>query len=130
MAGTTHHKVLIVGGEDNNGWLPNAEIYDPATGIWTQTGDMMEGRTAATANLLPDGRVFVAGGLNVSLIGLTSIEEYDPLQGAWHVSHLKLHDGRFSHTTTTLLDGSLIVAGGSHRGFNLAREAELFVMPR
>ncbi len=77
------------------------------------------------------GGVFVAGGLNVSFIGLTSIEEYDPLQRTWHVSDLNLQYGRFSHTTTTLLDGSLIVAGGSHRGLgSLPRNAELFVMPR
>jgi hypothetical protein len=56
-----------------------AEIYDPATGLWTETGSMVNARATHTANLLPDGRVLVAaGGTNGNGGALTSAEIYTP----------------------------------------------------
>jgi hypothetical protein len=63
--------VLVAGGGCNIGHdcdagsflntLASAELYDPATGTWAKTGKMHVGRQFATANLLPDGDVLVAG---------------------------------------------------------------------
>jgi len=38
------------------------ETYDPATGVWTHSGYLLDRRYSHTANLLPDGRVLVVGG--------------------------------------------------------------------
>lgn len=52
-------KVLIAGGES---WLnfsgtavATAELYDPATGTFSATGNMMRARVGHTATLLNDG---------------------------------------------------------------------------
>ena len=55
-------KVLVVGGRDSIGPIASAELYDPATGIWSSTGSLNTGRDAHTATLLQDGTVLVAGG--------------------------------------------------------------------
>jgi hypothetical protein len=54
-------QVLIAGGE-----TAKAELFNPATGAFTATGDMTVSRTGHTATLLADGRVLIAGGVQVN----------------------------------------------------------------
>src|SRR5712691_11822475 len=52
-------KVLVAAGFDNNAnldGLVSAEIYDPATGKWTLTGNLNAGRYSQTATLLGSGK--------------------------------------------------------------------------
>jgi WD40 repeat protein len=62
-------KVLVAGGMSNGTDLQHpthfptsAELYDPATGTFSATGDATRQRYFATATLLTRGRVLVAGG--------------------------------------------------------------------
>jgi hypothetical protein len=84
--------VLAAGGETDGcsgnycaffGSVSSAELYDPATGTWTPTGDMTALREVHTATLLNDGRVLMAGGLFYGGIGVfyggtASAELYTP----------------------------------------------------
>ena len=59
-------RVLVAGGVDPGkgylGALASAELYDPATGQWTETGSMSTWRIYSKAISLADGRVLVLGG--------------------------------------------------------------------
>lgn len=105
-------KVLVTGGFNSTlapSILSNAELYDPATGAWTTTGNLGTGRVYHTATMLPNGKVLVAGGMNI--IGLSSAELYNPDSGSWTYAK-GLNEIRLVHTATLLPNGKVLVAGG------------------
>lgn len=111
-------KVLVAGGAkchtENNvfvcQYFDSAELYDPATGTWSSTGNLNTARADHTATLLPNGKVLVVMGGNNSGI-LNSAELYDPATGTWSYTG-NLNTARFGHTATLLLNGKVLVAGG------------------
>ncbi len=107
-------------------------LFDPTTNVWTQTRALVVPRAFFTANLLPDGNVFAVGGspdYYTVQSALSSTEEYDPIAGRWHLLASTLEHARFAHTATTLLDGSVLVAGGFADGETVP-EAEIFITPK
>jgi hypothetical protein len=72
--------VLVAGGANTAGWPRNAELYDPSMGRWKRAGTTTSSREHATAALLGEGRVLLAGGGNPS--ALASAELYDPASTA------------------------------------------------
>jgi len=113
-------RVLVVGGRTGPLGtpivVPNAELFDPASGRWTTTGDLIHARADHTATLLADGRVLVAGG-TAAIGGVTSVldsaEIYDPSTGTWSATGRLTHS-RALHTATALADGAVIVTGGDN----------------
>jgi Tol biopolymer transport system component len=109
-------QVLVAGGNNSNGTLKSAELYNPATGTWSTTGSLNTSRAFHTATLLPGGKVLVAGGFSCApppqtCSQLNSAELYDPTTGTW--SNMgDLNAARDSHTATLLLNGKVLVAGG------------------
>jgi uncharacterized delta-60 repeat protein len=106
-------KVLIAGGEtDAAAYAPTAEaeLYDPATGTFTATGSMTTGRDWATATLLPDGKVLVAGGKGADFANLSSAELYDPATGTWTATGSMQASG-YALTSTLLNSGKVLVTG-------------------
>lgn len=121
-------KVLVAGGFTNNGGTAaSAELYDPAggtNGTWTATGSLIGPRGYHTATLLPNGKVFVAGGYTGGSSGLPTAELFDPVSGSWTATS-SLSTARFSHTATLLSSGKVLVAGGN-TGSSALASAELF----
>lgn len=103
-------KVLIAGGNDNNGLAPGALLYDPDNNIWTSAGSLATPRFLQTATLLSDGTVLVVGGTNGA--ALASAEIFDPTTGNWAATG-SLTTGRYSHTATLLTNGKVLVVGGN-----------------
>lgn len=105
-------KVLVTGGHYGSNALTNSMLYDPATGQWSQTGELITGRFNHTATLLFNGKVLVAGGRQrLADAYLNSAELYDPVTGQWsQTGHLNI--GRALHTATLLPNRKVLIAGG------------------
>jgi N-acetylneuraminic acid mutarotase len=116
-------KVLIVGGNTGgiggDGVLAISELFDPATGSWSKTGNLTAERYSHTATLLPTGEVLVAGGENqqnhyphLSYNDLYTAELYDSVTRTWTRTD-SLVSARAGHTATLLPDGQVLIAGGA-----------------
>ena len=80
-------RVLVAGGEDGwgEGFPPysTTSVFDPDTLSWSVGPDLAELRSNASATLLHDGRILLAGGIGMALdieevYPLASSEEVDP----------------------------------------------------
>lgn len=81
----TNGKVLIAAGSagDGDGGFSGAELYDPTTGAFVRTGDLITAREYHAAALLGDGTVLFTGG---HIIRPASSELYDPVTGTFSAS--------------------------------------------
>ena len=105
----TNGKVLVAG-------YDSAELYDPATGTWSITGNPISTNGVGTATLLLNGKVLVSG--------YTSAELYDPVTGTWSTTG-NLNTARGRPTATLLPNGKVLVTGGYRDGLSL-NSAELY----
>ena len=119
-------RVLVTGGAltASGPDVASAEVYDPATGQWADTGSLGTARGAQTATLLLDGRVLVAAGRSNSG-DVASAEVYDPATGQWTGTG-SLSAVRAAHTATRLLDGRVLVAGGWYGHYSFPTNTEVY----
>ncbi len=105
-------KVLIAGGGSgvataSSQPIQSAELFDPATGLFTLIGNMVERRSAHSAILLDDGTVLISAGSNGAgtLYPTNTAEIFNPANNSFtavgpmnypHLAQLpgKLRDGR------------------------------------
>jgi N-acetylneuraminic acid mutarotase len=105
-------RVLVASG--SSGPIParNAELFDPATGLWSPGGYMAKGRSFAAASVLESGKVLVSGGSDGTI--LNSAELYDPVNNSWSAGGtLAGGVARWHHTSTLLGNAKVLIAGGA-----------------
>jgi hypothetical protein len=120
-------RVLITGGLVPAGVGPatiddkTAEIFDPAAGTFSPTGDMTVTRFNHTAIALNDGRVLIVGGNQRN-----SAEVYDPTSGTFSaVGDMEVAHG-LGHRAVRLLDGRVLVVGGDAGSIQPSAVTEIF----
>jgi hypothetical protein len=118
VTGPNAGKVLVTGGGQRIGLTVEArcELYDPATGSFTLTGQLNEGRAFHTATRLLDGRVLVTGGHDTGFgNNHDTAEIYAPATGTWLFA-ASMATRRARHTATLLANGDVLVVGGAQVG--------------
>jgi hypothetical protein len=123
-------KVLVAGGSSDgtaNGALNSAELFDPNSGTFISTSHtMIAARLGATATLLSNGKVLIAGGQNSGGV-LNSAELYDPASDSF-IATGNLNAARTGAAAVLLGSGKVLIAGGSSDGTanGALNSAELF----
>lgn len=96
----------------------SAEIYDPATGRFSVTGDMTRIRHKHEAVLLADGRVLIIGGADErdGRPAYTSAEIYNPGGGTFTATgNMNSPRYKLQGTGVLLNNGKVLIAGGANR---------------
>jgi uncharacterized protein (TIGR03382 family) len=110
-------KVMIAGGYTDlmgvgSAAVTNsAEIFDPATKAVTKAPPMPTPRGNATATLMKNGTVMVAGG-RVELTPLNYVDFYDETTNAWK-SGSPMVLPHALHTATTIGNGDVVITGSA-----------------
>ena len=127
-------RILVTGGVEYGGQngagehftvvKNSAEIYDPATDSWTPLPSMTGFRAGHTANLLPDGRVIVAGGtrgsganhqifdfLDLLSTELRTTEIFDPATDTFSAGP-NMREPKAGHAGISLPNGDVLWMGG------------------
>jgi hypothetical protein len=122
-------RVLVAGGYFNSLPIAFADLYSPATDTFAETGPMSTTRGFGTATLLGSGRVLFAGGdpmgWNYTGHYLASAELYDATTGTFGPTG-SMATARNLHTATLLLDGRVLITGGSDTFAHAVASAELY----
>jgi N-acetylneuraminic acid mutarotase len=114
-------RVLAAGGANAGSeceFSPTYDLFDPATGVWTNAGDMRVHRGFYRSITAPDGRVLFLGGEiaapgNQCATTTASVEAFDPVTNSFS-SLGSLVLGRSNQAVALVPDGRVLVAGGSH----------------
>jgi len=109
-------KVLVAGGfikpPPSAEVTKSAEVFDPATRMWTKIPDMATPRGNATATLVKNGLVMIAGG-RVELTPLNYVDFYDEKTNTWQ-SGSPMVLPHALHTATAMSNGDVIVTGSAN----------------
>ena len=106
--GVWNDKIYVVGGTVGETSVAEAEMYDPATGVWTELAPMVLARNHLAGAFI-DGKFYVVGG-RVGSISVAILEIYDPETDTWS-SGAAMPTAR-SGIAAAAVNGELWVFGG------------------
>jgi hypothetical protein len=122
-------RVMAAGGTNSlvdttsaiTGTLASAELWNPATGLWSPAASIGGNRLAPALTLLSNGRVMTSGGVQVSLLfgipiaasSTTAVQLYNAATNSWSAG-AAMPTGRAGHhyNQVTLLNGRVLMSGG------------------
>ncbi len=131
-------RVLVVGGTtiltDPVQALANAqssaEIYNPATGLWSSAASIGSRRLAPSLDTLPNGKVLVSGGFEVTVLfgipiptgAIKTCQLYTYGTNSWAAA-AAMPNARAVHSLNSIVltDGKLLVTGGATSGPDLTQ---------
>jgi hypothetical protein len=106
--------------------LSSAELHEPQEGYSIPVGSLTAGRTQASAALLLDGTVLVAGGQGAQQQALDSAEIYDPNTDAFIPLSARMTSARSGQVGLILpQNGKVLIVGGTS-GSQLVSTAEVY----
>lgn len=100
-----------------DGILASSELFDPATNSFTAGPSIAERKAFATATLMNNNQVLVAGGLGVApVVNLPFLSNlawtYNATTNAFGFLPKTFTEGRMFHSATKLSDGRVLLTGG------------------
>ena len=107
-------KIVIIGGENQEGQVEGSEVYDPNDGTFLLSAKLNIARANHTATKLADGRILVVGGHNRDG-SLRSTEVFDSKTNRFDPGP-SLLQARSGHTATVLANGRILIVGGDSNG--------------
>jgi N-acetylneuraminic acid mutarotase len=115
-------KVLITGGHKGRRSAitvySSAEIYNPASGTFSPTGDLTVRRHKHDATLLADGRVLIIGGSDErdGRGAYRNAEVFNPANRTFTaIGNMNAARYKLQGTTVLLRNGKVLIAGGANR---------------
>ena len=87
--------------------MPTAELLEIDTPSWAPRAPLTAARSEATATLLKNGKVLVAGG-----VGRDTAVLHDPAANTWAPTGNNMARPRSRHAMVTLVNGQVLVVGG------------------
>jgi len=90
----------------------SAEVFDPASKMWTKLPDMPTPRGNATATRLQNGLIMIAGG-RVELTPLNYVDFYDEKTNTWKSGSPMILPHAL-HSATAMTNGDVVVMGSAN----------------
>jgi hypothetical protein len=114
--------VAVIGGLNAGIAINNIDIYDPVADTITAAGTMSITRVGHSVAILPNGKVLIAGGRNITVMDfgvtnppainkLATCEIFDPATGLCTATGSMAYE-RVGHELVPLPDGRILVIGG------------------
>jgi MYXO-CTERM domain-containing protein len=104
--------LIVAGGANYQGELPYYERYITSDPGFYARAQLLQPRSEATATLLPDGNVLLAGGYAANYGALSFNEIIDTVKDGVIGANGFLNTGRDEGTATTLPDKTVLFVGG------------------
>ena len=105
------------------GVLLSASSLQVPSGTWIAVGPMNSAHSGASAVLLQDGRILVAGGNDTN--GPSATTEFFGANGSFSMA-MPMNVARSGHAAIVLQDGRVLVAGGTISGGASTNSAEIY----